>query len=59
MDGGGYDVSFNHSAAYDPRGNAIGPFTVGQAIRVRTTVTNTHGTRTGGVRQLTLIAPPE
>ena len=53
------DVSFNHSVAYDPSGNAIGPFTVGQTIRVRTTVTNTHGTRTGGVRQLTLIAPPE
>ncbi len=53
------DVSFSHSMAYDASGNAIGPFTVGQTIRVRTSVTNTHGTRTGGVRQLTLITPPE
>ncbi len=53
------DVSFIHSVAYDPSGNAIGPFTVGQTIRVRTSVTNAQGTRTGGVRQLTIIAPPE
>ena len=53
------DPSFNHNAPYDASGNALGPFTIGQTIRIRTSVTNSHGTRTGGVRQLTLIAPPE
>ena len=53
------DPSFTHNAPYDASGNALGPFTVGQTIRIRTSVTNSHGTRTGGVRQLTLIAPPE
>ena len=52
------DTGFTHSAAYDPSGNAIGPFAVGKTVRVRTVVTNTAGTRTGGTRQLTLIAPP-
>ncbi len=53
------DPSFTHSAPYDASGNALGPFTIGQTVRIRTTVTNTHGTRTGGVRQLTLITPLE
>lgn len=53
------DPSFTHSVPYDASGNALGPFIVGQTVRIRTSVTNTHGTRTGGVRQLTLIAPPE
>ena len=53
------DTGFTHSVPYDPSGNAIGPFTVGQTVRVRTAVTNTAGTRTGGVRQLTLITPPQ
>lgn len=53
------DPSFLHSAPYDASGNALGPFTLGQTLRIRTTATNAHGTRTGGVRQLTLIAPPE
>lgn len=52
------DTGFDHSTPYDASGNAIGPFLVGKTIRIRTVVTNTHGSRTGGVRQLTLIAPP-
>ena len=52
-------TKWKYKAPYDASGNAFGPFTVGQTIRIRTSVTNTHGTRTGGVRQLTLIAPPE
>jgi hypothetical protein len=51
------DPGWDHSAAYDPSGQALGPFTVGQTVRVRTRVTNAHGTRDGGARQLTLIAP--
>ena len=53
------DTGFTHSVPFDASGNALGPFTVGQTVRIRTSVTNSHGTRTGGVRQLTLIAPPE
>ena len=39
-------------------GNAIGPFVVGQTIRVRTSVTNSHGTRNSGPRRL-IIQPVE
>ena len=45
------------SVPYDASGNAIGPFEVGQTVKARTRVTNTSGSRDGGVRQLTLIAP--
>lgn len=45
------------SVPYDASGNAIGPFEVGQTVKARTRVTNTSGSREGGVRQLTLIAP--
>ena len=53
------DTGFTHSVPFDASGNALGPFAVGQTVRIRTSVTNTHGTRTGGVRQLTLITPPQ
>jgi hypothetical protein len=43
---------------YDASGNALGPFAVGQTVQVRTRVTNASGSREGGTRQLTLIAPP-
>ena len=43
---------------FDASGNAIGPFAVGETVRVRTKVTNSAGSREGGARQLTLIAPP-
>ena len=41
-----------------PNGNAFGPFVVGQTIRVRTSVTNSHGTRNSGPRRL-IIQPVE
>lgn len=47
------------SVPYDPGGNAIGPFAAGQTVRARTRVTNPRGSREGGVRQLTLIAPAD
>jgi hypothetical protein len=53
------DAGFTHSVPYDASGNALGPFGVGQTVRIRSAVSNSHGTRTGGVRQLTLIQPPE
>ena len=52
------DAGFTHPAPYDASGNAIGPFTIGQTVRARTSVTNASGTRTGSVRQLTLLALP-
>jgi len=38
-------------------GNALGPFTIGQVVKLRTRVTNTNGTTTGSVRTLTLLDP--
>lgn len=43
---------------YDASGNAIGPFQVGERVRVRTKVSNSSDPREGSQRQLTLIAPP-
>jgi hypothetical protein len=45
------------SVPYDASGNAIGPFEADQTVKARTRVTNASGSRDGGVRQLTLIAP--
>lgn len=45
--------------AVDPSGNAIGPFVVGQTIRLRTAVTNAHGTRNSGPRRLVIAAVEE
>lgn len=42
--------------AVDASGNALGPFVVGQTIRVRTSVTNSHGTRNSGPRRLVILA---
>ena len=42
--------------AVDASGNALGPFAVGQTIRVRTSVTNSHGTRNSGTRRLVILA---
>jgi len=53
----GVDTDFTHNAAADPSGNALGPFTVGSTVKLRTRVVNTNGTTTGSVRTLTLAAP--
>jgi hypothetical protein len=44
----------NHDVTADPSGNALGPFTVGSTVQLRTRVTNSNGTTTGSVRTLTL-----
>ena len=44
-----------HSAAVDPSGNTLGPFTVGQTVKVRTRVV-LAGTTTGSVRAITIAA---
>ena len=53
----GVDPDFSHSAPVDPSGNALGPFTIGQVVKLRTRVTNSNGTTTGSVRTLTLVNP--
>jgi hypothetical protein len=49
--------TFPHSAALDASGNALGPFTVGQIVRVRTRVSNSTAVRTSAVRTITLEEP--
>jgi hypothetical protein len=51
------DQDFTHTAAADPSGNAIGPFTAGQVVKLRTRTRNTNGTTTGSVRTLTIQVP--
>jgi len=38
-------------------GNTIGPFAVGQVVRVRTHVSNSDGERTSSVRTITITTP--
>lgn len=53
----GVDTGFTHTAPADPSGNALGSFTVGQVVKLRTRVTNGNGTTTGSVRTLTILSP--
>lgn len=53
----GVDADFTHSAPLDPSGNALGPFTVGQVVKVMTEVSNSAGTRTSAVRTITMEEP--
>ena len=53
----GVDADFTHNKPAAAGGTEIGPFTVGQTVRLRTRVANANGTTTGSVRSIT-IAPP-
>ncbi len=53
----GVDQDFDHTHTADPSGNALGPFPIGQVIKLRTRVTNSNGTTTGSIRTLTLLNP--
>lgn len=53
----GVDADFTHSSPLDASGNALGPFTVGQTVKVITEVSNSVGTRTTAPRTIT-IGPP-
>jgi hypothetical protein len=55
----GVDQDFSHSVAVDASGNALGPFTTGQTMKLRTRVTTGTGTTTGSVRSLKLLPPVE
>ena len=51
----GTDSDFTHNTPADPSGNALGPFSPGQTVKLRTRVSNSNGTTTGSVRTLTLV----
>lgn len=53
----GVDPDFIHSAPLDASGNALGPFTVGQVVRVITEVSNSSGTRTTAPRTINIEEP--
>ena len=53
----GVDTDFTRHVPVDPSGNALGPFAVGQTVKLRTRVRNANGTTTGSVRTLNLAAP--
>ena len=53
----GAEVDFPHSMPLDASGNALGPFTQGQVVKVITLVSNSAGTRTVAARTITLEAP--
>lgn len=53
----GVDADFAHAVTLDASGNAFGPFTVGQVVKVRTKVSNSSGVRTSAVRTITIETP--
>ena len=52
----GMDTAFTHHVTADPSGNALGPFAVGQTVKLRTRVDNSAATTTGSIRTLTIAA---
>ena len=53
----GADLDFAHSAPLDASGNALGPFAVGQMVKIITEVSNSAGTRTTAPRTITIETP--
>lgn len=53
----GVDADFVHSAPLDAAGNALGPFVVGDVVRVITEVSNSVATRTSAPRTITIMEP--
>ena len=53
----GVDPGFDHSAPLDASGNALGPFAVGEVVKMMTEVSNSSGTRTSAVRTITIEEP--
>ena len=53
----GTDATFTHSAPLDASGNALGPFTVGQTVKIITETSNSSGTRTTAPRTIILQTP--
>lgn len=53
----GVDADFGHTTPLDASGNALGPFTVGQVVKVRTKGSNSSGATTSAVRTITIEEP--
>lgn len=53
----GVDADFTHTLPLEEAGNTLGPFTVDQVVKVRTSVSNSAGTRTSAVRTITIEEP--
>lgn len=53
----GVDADFTHSAPLDASGNALGPFTQGQTVKIITETSNSVGTRTTAPRTIILGVP--
>ncbi|MFN0080529.1 MAG: hypothetical protein ACKVY0_29020 [Prosthecobacter sp.] len=53
----GVDADFTHSTPLDPSGNALGPFQVGQTLKILTETTNSSGTRTTAPRTIVIVEP--
>ena len=53
----GTEADFTNTVAVDLSGNPLGPFLVGQTIKIRTRTVNTSGTRTSAARTLVVQAP--
>ena len=51
----GVDPDFARTARVDPSGNAIGPFSPGQLVKLRTRVRSSNGSATSAVRSLSII----
>lgn len=51
----GVDADFGRTARVDPSGNAIGPFSAGQLVKLRTRVRNGNGSATSAVRSLGVV----
>lgn len=51
----GVDPDFGRTARVDPSGNAIGPFSAGQLVKLRTRVRNGNGSATSAVRSLGVV----
>jgi hypothetical protein len=50
----GAEADFANTVKADPSGNALGPFAVGNTVKLRTRVKNSNGTTTGSVRSLVI-----
>ena len=55
----GVEADFNQTAPLDASGNALGPFTAGQTLRIITEASNSVGTRTAAPRTITIQEPVE
>jgi hypothetical protein len=53
----GAEVDYPHSEALAEEGNTLGPFTVGQVVKIITAVSNSTGTRTVAPRTITIETP--